>query len=600
MPDFSFAISIARQAAAAEAKHHGSPWIEPAHLMIGVCSIKKILGPGGGLVPPPTDAERAEALLEWDAWEESLTDASVDAPAIRRALRDRMSTAKGDVPPGDKGKIARSPASRAVFAEAERFAAQANCTQVGLIHLAAALIEGNDTHISSSVMRLGGSIELLRYSIRRHMLATTIRFPTPGPDAQGSPTVLIAGRMDATIAPFLPSAHSTPVEARAAFLYELPLLFGKGGSPAELLQVVVSRMADVIPSVTHAALLVRDRVSGELNLEAHIPQGSPAASLQLAEQVLASREALLWVRGETSPTASLDLHNIHSGIYAPMVWQGESLGVVSVSSTDTNNPLDVQDLRLVVAAAHHAAMTLSIRQFQADLQRKTELLEHLLANFSPRIRTLLLERASHGRLRLGGQKSVVTILNSDIRGFTKQTANLATDEVLDLLNDYFAVLVNAIFQFDGTVDKFIGDGILAVFGSPEPDAAHFEKAAKAALAMQEAMRACNLARRARGLITCEIGIGIHCGEVLHGFVGSTDRMEFTVIGDAVNRAARYCSGAKPGEILLSPEIYQHLWRVAEVEPGKIETKHEGEFQTYKLKGLKEPKKKAEAKTGPTA
>jgi len=591
MPEFSFVISIARQAAAAEARHHGSPWIEPPHLMIGVCSIKKLLGPGGGVNPAPSDAQRAEALLEWDAWEESLTDASVDAPAIRRALRDRMSTAQGDVSPGNKGKIGRSPASRAVFAEAERLAAQAGGSQVGLIHLAAALIDCNDPHISAAVMRLGGSVELLRYAVRRHMLATTIRFPTPAPDQPEAGTVMIAGRMDATIAPFLPSAQSSPVEARAAFLYELPLLFGKGGTAAELLQVVVSRMADVIPSVTHAALLVRDRITGELNLEAHTPPGSPAASLQLAEQVLASKEALLWVRGETQPTASLDLHNIHSGIYAPMLWQGQSLGVVSLSSTDTQHPLTLQDLRLVVAAAHHAAMTLSNRQFQADLQRKTELLEHLLANFSPRIRTLLLERASHGRLRLGGQKSVVTILNSDIRGFTKQTASLATDEVLDLLNDYFAVLVNAIFQFDGTVDKFIGDGILAVFGSPEPDPAHSEKAAHAALAMQKAMRDCNEARRARGLITCEIGIGIHSGEVLHGFVGSNDRMEFTVIGDAVNRAARYCSGAKAGEILLSPEIYQHLWRVVEVEAGKIDTKHEGEFQTYRLKGLKEPKKK---------
>jgi adenylate cyclase len=592
MPDFSFAITIARQAAAAEAKHHGSAWIEPAHLMIGVCSIKKLLGPGGGLNPPPTDAQRAEALLEWDAWEESLTDANVEAPAIRRALRDRMSTAKGDVPSTEKGKIGRSPASRAVFAEAESLAKQSGGSQVGLLHLASALIECVDPHVSASVMRLGGSIELLRYAIRRHMLSTTIRFPTPQAVDLGAQTVLIAGRMDATIAPFLPSAQSSPVEARAAFLYELPLLFGRGGTAAELLQVVVSRMADVIPSVTHAALLVRDRVTGELNLEAHTPVGSPAASLHLAEQVLTSKEALLWVRGETLPTASLDLHNIHSGIYAPMLWQGESLGVVSLSSTDTNHPLTVQDLRLVVAAAHHAAMTLSNRQFQADLQRKTEQLEHLLANFSPRIRTLLLERASHGRLRLGGQKSVVTILNSDIRGFTKQTAGLATDEVLDLLNDYFAVLVSAIFQFDGTVDKFIGDGILAVFGSPEPDAAHFEKAAKAALAMQQAMRDCNESRRARGVITCEIGIGIHSGEVLHGFVGSNDRMEFTVIGDAVNRTARYCSGAKAGEILLSPEIYQHLWRVAEVEAGKIDTKHEGDFQVYRLKGFKEPKKRA--------
>jgi len=397
--------------------------------------------------------------------------------------------------------------------------------------------------------------------------------------------------MDATIAPFLSSPQSSPTEARAAFLYELPLLFGKGGTAEELLQIVVSRLADVIPAVTHAALLVRERATGELNLVAHTPPGTPAASLQLAEQVLASREGLLWVRGETSPTASLDLHNVHSGIYAPMLWDGQSLGVVALSSTDSQRVLTLQDLRLVVAAAHHAAMTLANRQYQADLHLKTELLEHMLANFSPRIRTLLLERASHGRLRLGGQKSIVTILNSDIRGFTKMTMGLATDQVLDLLNDYFAVLVNAIFQFDGTVDKFIGDGILAVFGSPEHDPAHHEKAAQAALAMQQAMRECNEARRAKGLVTCEIGIGVHSGEVLHGFVGSTDRMEFTVIGDAVNRAARYCAGAKAGEVLLSPELYQHLWKTAEVEVGKIETKHEGDFQVYRLKGLKEAKKK---------
>lgn len=591
MPDHSFAIAIARQAAAAEAKHHGSPWIDPPHLMIGACSIKKLLGPGG-VTPPPTEEQRGDALLEWDSWEESLSEAHLDAPALRRALRDRMSTAKGDKPKLDGAKIARSPASRAIFASAEKLAEDSGATKVGLLHLTSALLEFGDPNISAAVTRLGGSVEMLRYAIRRHMLSTTIRFPTPKHDTDSSLPGIIMERVDATIAPFLASPQSSPTEARAAFLYELPLLFGKGGTAEELLQIVVSRLADVIPAVTHAALLVQERATGELNLVAHTPPGTPAASLQLAEQVLASKEGLLWVRGQTNPTASLDLHNVHSGIYAPMLWDGQGLGVVALSSTDSQRVLTLQDLRLVVAAAHHAAMTLANRQSQADLHLKTELLEHLLANFSPRIRTLLLERASHGRLRLGGQKSIVTILNSDIRGFTNLTAGLATDQVLDLLNDYFAVLVNAIFQYDGTVDKFIGDGILAVFGSPEHDPAHHEKAAQAGLAMQQAMRECNEARRARGLVTCEIGIGIHSGEVLHGFVGSADRMEFTVIGDAVNRAARYCAGAKAGEILLSPELYQHLWKTAEVEAGKIETKHEGDFQVYKLKGLKAAKKKA--------
>ena len=100
-------------------------------------------------------------------------------------------------------------------------------------------------------------------------------------------------------------------------------------------------------------------------------------------------------------------------------------------------------------------------------------------------------------------------------------------------------MVNAIFRHEGTVDKFVGDAILAVFGSPEPDAKQHVNAVQAAMAMQEAIEEINDVRRANHQVVCEIGIGIHCGEVLHGFIGSEERMEFTVIGDAVNRASRY-------------------------------------------------------------
>jgi adenylate cyclase len=161
-----------------------------------------------------------------------------------------------------------------------------------------------------------------------------------------------------------------------------------------------------------------------------------------------------------------------------------------------------------------------------------------------------------------------------------------TDDVMDLLNDYFSALVDAIFKHDGTVDKITGDAILAVFGSPEPDPLRHEKGVRAALAMQSAMAEVTERRKRRGQVVCTIGVGVHCGEVLHGFIGSNDRMELTVIGEAANWTSRYCAGAGGGEILISPALHQRVWRFIDTELITIDTKHEGNLSAYRLKGIK--------------
>ncbi len=191
--------------------------------------------------------------------------------------------------------------------------------------------------------------------------------------------------------------------------------------------------------------------------------------------------------------------------------------------------------------------------------------------------------AQEGKLKPGGQKSQVTILLSDLRGFTRVSTGLPAEAVVEMLNDYFSALVEVIFQHDGTVDKFMGDAILAVFGSPEIDPDHAMKAVKAAIGMQEATATVNARRKAAGLPYCELGIGLHTGEVLHGFIGAEERLEYTVIGDTVNRASRYCDGAKGGDVVFSPELFDALGGKVQATPSIIQTKHEGEQRACVLR-----------------
>src|SRR5262249_53434781 len=159
-------------------------------------------------------------------------------------------------------------------------------------------------------------------------------------------------------------------------------------------------------------------------------------------------------------------------------------------------------------------------------------------------------------------------------------------EVTEMLEDYFGDLVPVIFRHQGTIDKFVGDAILAVFGSPDVDEKQHLHSIQAAQEMQQAMREVNARRAARNKRTGELGIGIHCGEVVHGLIGTYERMEYTVIGDAVNRASRYCDGAGGGEILISPELYQWVWNSIEADETRIDTKHEGKLVAYRIKNLR--------------
>ncbi len=398
----------------------------------------------------------------------------------------------------------------------------------------------------------------------------------------------IVEMIDAAAPVFEPGQAIDPNRAQAlALLYELPLQFGEQTELDALFQTIIERLVAIIPAASRGALLLEEQAGGELLLKAHVPAGQPSVSMTLASRTMARRQGFIWHEG-LDPSQSQFLNRIKAGMYVPLIWKGQVMGAACVDNSDGGTIFTADDLRLMLAVAHYAAMAAMQNQLQTELRRNAALLGRLLTNFSPKIRDTLLSRAAHGRLRLGGERSEVVILVSDVRGFTKLTSGMDTDDVMDLLNDYFSALVEAIFKHDGTVDKITGDAILSVFGSPEPDPLRHEKAVRAAMAMQSAMTEVTEQRKRRGQVTCMIGIGVHCGEVLHGFIGSNDRMELTVIGEAANWTARYCDGAGGGEILLSPAMHQRLWRYIDTELITIETKHEGSLSAYRLNGIKGP------------
>ncbi len=151
---------------------------------------------------------------------------------------------------------------------------------------------------------------------------------------------------------------------------------------------------------------------------------------------------------------------------------------------------------------------------------------------------------SGGDAMLGGDLKDVSVLFSDIRSYTTLTEKMSPEEVVNMLNEYFEDMVDALFSYKGTLDKYIGDAMMAVFGSPLPLDDHQWMAVQTAVEMRKRLAAFNAKRRAKGQIPINIGIGIHSDKVLGGNIGSSRRMEYTAIGDGVNLASRLEGASK--------------------------------------------------------
>ncbi len=183
-------------------------------------------------------------------------------------------------------------------------------------------------------------------------------------------------------------------------------------------------------------------------------------------------------------------------------------------------------------------------------------------------------------LVLGGEDREVTILFADIRGFTSITEKLPVRDIVYMLNEYFTLMTNIVFKYEGTVDKFMGDAIMAILGAPFSLDNDAVSAVRAAIEMQKVMREHKAEKERRGEIIFEIGIGINSGKVIAGNIGSDKTMSYTAIGDVVNVSSRIQGHAEGGQILIGErtrELIQDKFRVKEL--GKIALKNREKLET---------------------
>ena len=209
---------------------------------------------------------------------------------------------------------------------------------------------------------------------------------------------------------------------------------------------------------------------------------------------------------------------------------------------------------------------------------KSQVMDALSRYVSPGVAKEIL--ANLNEVELSGKRIDGSVMFADIVGFTQIAEDIRPEETVSILNKYFSLITRACELNHGMVDKYLGDGIMLVFGAPQPDENHRFHAIRCALLVQRLVEHENLQREKLGLFPVKFRIGINSGTMLAGNMGSRERMEYTVVGDTVNLASRLCSISNSGQIVISKDLYLH----SNVEARVIA----GEYQSIRLRGIREP------------
>lgn len=273
-------------------------------------------------------------------------------------------------------------------------------------------------------------------------------------------------------------------------------------------------------------------------------------------------------------TQSILYSKVQSVMAAPIQGPRGLLGIIYVDREDPTESFTTNDLDLLNAVAVHAGIAINTVISYERLQRQAQ----ARANFERFLPRQVVEHIlrTPGSIRLGGVRQIVTALFADVRSFTTLSETSTPELIVNLLNRYFSLVSEIIFKHGGTLDKYIGDGLLALFGAPYVGELDAVQAVRAAIEMQRAMLAFNQQLQAEKLPGITIGIGINTGPAIVGYIGSETRLDYTAIGDTINTAARLEGAAQPGQIVVSENTMQRLdedFRLKPLATGKLKGKN---------------------------
>ena len=342
-------------------------------------------------------------------------------------------------------------------------------------------------------------------------------------------------------------------------VFTLDVIFEKAAdillrvTPADRVLVLLTETGDPTPPGGEVGFRVAKMKVRDPALETKATQTTIGRTI--TRKVMRERAALLSQDAAADPelgaVESILAQGIRSTICAPLIADSTVHGALYADRLDPVAWFTRDDLQLVTAVAAQTAVAVESARSHERLARE-QVARATYGRFLPDyvVKQILEDPEA---IKLGGVSQTITVLFADIRGFTRLSEHASPEKVVQLLNRYFSTMSEIIFTHGGTLDKFIGDGLMALFGAPYTSPDDASDAITTAIEMQRAVKQIETELRASGLGEISIGIGLHTGDATVGYIGSERRSEYTAIGDTVNVSSRLESHAKSGEILVSEE-----------------------------------------------
>ena len=375
----------------------------------------------------------------------------------------------------------------------------------------------------------------------------------------------------------VPVAESTAEKRRAAVdvayksrVFEILVQVAKALISADDLATVLDKVMDLIfefLQVDRGFLLLEEgdvltlRISRLKSSRRQTSDGITPYSRTIVDMVVKQKVAILTSDAQTDQRfesgESIRMQQIRSAMCAPL-WNGDSvIGVIYVDSPMHAGSFADQDLDLLTALANFAAVAIERARLHEKVVEEKRIRGRLERYHSPQVvEDIIADANATGELKAARTK-VVTILFADIVGFTTWSEKMTAETLSKLLSEFFTLASDAVFACGGTIDKFIGDAVMAFFGAPIDQADHAARAVAASLKIREGMRDWNQGRVSRGEPALEVRIALNTGEAIVGDIGSDRRVDYTVLGNAVNVAARLEEFvAQPGDIVMGPDTWE--------------------------------------------